>query len=284
MINNRLPEFNQVTAGRTSQLKIPKYALTLKGLELRLGGTTFTKALISEVRMKIGTAVRSAISGAQLDLVNSYRGIASDALHLPLDFSEATFKDIVAEEIGGWDLTKISDDVYLEVDISSSASSPTMYALAWFTSPQGGRTVNGQPSAQPIQKYVRANYQAPATGGARNALPFDPKGALIKRIYMQYAAGSDWTVAANGNFSKLEVKKNGGVVWELECLDARYEQVRYKHVPQSRLYVVDFVIDNNLSGALRTADAAALEFNAFVTAAETQVTAIFDVLDLPYNL
>jgi hypothetical protein len=72
-------------------------------------------------------------------------------------------------------------------------------------------------------------------------------------------------------------------VWEPFDSDARYTQLRYKHFPQSKMYVVDFIIDNNLSGALKSADAKALEWNIFVTAADT-ITAIFDVLDLPYNL
>jgi hypothetical protein len=160
-----------------------------------------------------------------------------------------------------------------------------MYCLGWLTPPQGPKTdAKGNPAVQPVQKFIRANFQAPATGNARNAFPWDPKGSLIKRLFLQYSAGNDWTPTANGNLVKLEVKKNGGVVWELECCDARFDQVRYRHVPQSRLYVVDFIDDNNLSGALRTADATALEFNAFVTTAETQVTMIADVLDLPYNL
>jgi len=285
MFNNRLPEFNQVTAGKTSLLKIPKYALTLKGLKLRLGGTTFLKSHITELRLKIGSTTRSAISGAQLDAINSYKALAQDPLHLYWMLSERDAKDIIAEESGGWDMRKIPDDIYLEADISSSASAPSLYALAWFTPPQGPLTdAKGNQVGQLIQKYVRASFQAPSTGVTRNAFPWDPKGAIIKRLFLQYAAGSDWTLSTNGNFTKLEVKKNGGVVWELECADARYDQVTYKHVPQSRLYVVDFILDNNASGALRTSDASALEFNAFVTAAETSVTMIADVIDAPYNL
>lgn len=278
MINQRLPEFNQVSAGKTSQLKIPKYDLTLKGIELRLGGT-FTKAHITEMRLKLGTSPRSSISGAQLDMMNSYLSKAGDAIHIPWDFSERDAKDIIAEEIGGWDLSKLADDLYLEVDISSAAVAPTMYAMAWFTPPQGDDPKAGQL----VQKYVRVSFNASATGNARNQLPFDPKGAIVKRAFITYT-GTDWTPSADGNTNKLEVKKNGGVIWEPTCTDARYFQQRYRKVPQSKVLVADFMLDNNLSGALRSSDAKALEWNLFQTAADTGVVAIFDVLDKPYNL
>lgn len=278
MINQRLPEFNQVAAGKTSQLKIPKYDLTLKAIELRLGGA-FTKANISEMRLKLGTSPRSSVSGAQLDMMNSYSAKTTDALHLTWDFSERDAKDIIAEEVGGWDLSKLDDDLYLEVDIASAAVAPTMFAMAWFTPPQGTDKTKGQL----VQKYVRVAFNASATGQARNQLPFDPKGAIVKRAFFTYT-GTDWTPSADGNTNKVEVKKNGGVIWEPTCTEARFFQQRYRKVPQSKVLVADFMIDNNLSGALRSADAKALEWNLFQTAADTGVVAIFDCLDKPYNL
>ena len=278
MIEQRLPEFNQVTAGKTSQLPIPKYDLTLKAIELRMGGTTFRYSDISEIRFKLGTSPRWSISGTQLASILGYKTQALDGLHLPIDFSEREGKDIIAEEVGGWDLTKLSDQLFLEVDIASTASAPSMYAQAWFTPPQGADASKGQL----VQKYVRWTQQLNATGNTRNQLNFDPKGAIIKRAFYFYG-GTDWTPSADGNLNKIEVKKNGGTVFDQTCFDARYSQVRYRHNPQSKIFVVDFMIDNNLSGALRTADAKALEQNLFVTAAD-QVTAIYDVLDKPYNL
>jgi len=277
MIEQRLPEFNQVTSAKTSQLKIPKYDLTLKALELRL--TNITKAQINEVRLKLGTSPRSALSGIQLQTYNDYLGLASDPLHLTWNFSERDGKDIISEEIGGWDLTKLDDDLYLEVDLASGLSSPGMYAMAWFTPPQGADASKGQL----VQKFVRVAFNASAIGNTRNQMPFDPKGAIVKRALVTYT-GTDWTPSADGNTNKFEVKKNGGVVWEPVCSDARYFQTRYRKVPQSKALIADFMLDNNLSGALRTADAKSIEWNLFQTAADTGVVTIFDLLDKPYNL
>lgn len=278
MFNQRLPEFNQVSAGKTSMLKVPKYALTLKQLEFVLGGT-FTKAQMTEIRVKIGTKTVIAVSGSQLDTINQYRGLFADAYHLTLDLSERDARDIVAEELGGLDLSKLQDDVYVEVDISGAAVSPTLFCYSWWTAPQG----DSADPKQLMRKLVRLGYNASATG-QKNSVPFDPKTALVTRAYCFFGAGSDWTTSANGNIPKFEVKKNGQVIHEMTDLDNRYAQQRYRRVPQSRLFVVDFIIDNNLSAALVTADAAALEWNVYPTVAEPSLVVVFEVLDKPYNL
>src|SRR5882672_4572704 len=138
MILNRLPEFNQVSAGRTSQLRIPPYALTLKAMELRFGGTSMNAGLITEMRLKLGTSTRWSATGPQLLMMNAYKSIPIDSLHLPVDFSERDARNIFAEEMGGWDLDQLKDPLYFEVDIAAGAVAPTMYAQAWFTPPQSG--------------------------------------------------------------------------------------------------------------------------------------------------
>jgi hypothetical protein len=136
-------------------------------------------------------------------------------------------------------------------------------------------------TAGPATKPIKSDVNA-AIAGNVNSLPFDPKGAIVQRAYFSYL-GTDWTTTADGNVNRIIVKKNGLTVSEMGCYDARFVQQEYRKVPQSRLHVVDFIVDNNLSGALVTEDAKALEWNLFPTAADT-VTAYFEVLDKPYNL
>ena len=65
--------------------------------------------------------------------------------------------------------------------------------------------------------------------------------------------------------------------------DNKFLQQEYRKVPQSGMFVVDLTFDNNLSGALVTADAAALELSPTFLAADSGVVLI-EVLDAPYNL
>ncbi|MFX5634527.1 hypothetical protein ABTE18_22200, partial [Acinetobacter baumannii] len=74
-------------------------------------------------------------------------------------------------------------------------------------------------------------------------LPLNFRGALIKRVWSFYA-GTSWTAGANGNVNRMEVKKNGQVIFDQTCLEARFVQVSFKKTPQANLYVTDFIVDN----------------------------------------
>ena len=62
---------NQVTPGRT-----------LENLRLKLGGTTFTKAMITDIKLKANGKVIVDGTAVELDKLNAYRGEASDASFL----------------------------------------------------------------------------------------------------------------------------------------------------------------------------------------------------------
>ena len=80
------------------------------------------------------------------------------------------------------------------------------------------------------------------------------------------------------------MKKNGlTIVGELADVDARFMQSEYRKVPQSKMHVVDFCFDNNISGAVKTADAQSLEILATFAAADSGAMMV-EVLDAPYNL
>lgn len=275
----RLPDFTNVVAGGTATLKIPHYKLTLMGVNLVLGGTSFLKTHIDLITLKIGTRVVWTCTGADLDKINKFKGWYDQATHLDVSFAERSFLNIVSREVGGYDMSVIDDDLYLEVKIASGASAPTLYANGLFTPPQ---SKDADPT-QLVQKLVNINVPITySAAGAKFSINFDPKGALVKRAYIIYS-GTNFTSTADGNISKLEVRKNGNNVYELSCRDARWNQQGYKLVPQANMYVGDFTFDQALEGALPTMDAQALEWNVFPLATDT-ARIYFEVLDRPYNL
>jgi Viral coat protein P2 N-terminal domain len=285
MYQNRLPDFNPVAAGQTALLKVPKYAATLQKITLRFGGTTMTKALIEYVRLKLGTKTLVAFEtfgavagGTILDRVNRVMGIFDDANRLTISLIDQ-FQEIgPLKELGGWDLSKFSDDVYLEVKIAPTAVAPTMYANGYFTPPQGATPQD--PTGQLVTKYISMPYSF--SGAGRFSLPFEPKGALIKRLHMQYT-GAAGTATTNANVRQFDIKKNGGIIWELEDQENRFFLLENRRVPQAQQYTLDLTADNNMSGALVTADARALEFNPYLNATDTGLV-IFECIDAPYNL
>mgnify|MGYP000019248288 CR=1 FL=1 len=285
MFNMKLPDFNPVSAGQTATIKIPKWALTLLQITLRFGGTTMTKAEIETITLKIGPrskwtvpTVGAVSAGNILNKLNKQKGIYDDANRLSINLWDPLQEVGALKELGGWDMSKLSDDVYLEVKIKSTAVAPVMYANAWLTGPQGGSEVD--PNGQLVAGLIVQPYAYGA--GGRFGVPFEPKGAMVKSLSMVYA-GADGTATTNGNISKFEIKKNGSTVWELDDQENRFWLQERKRVPQAGVYLLDLCGDNNLSGALVTAGAQSLEFAPTLTALDNGVI-FYDVLDAPYNL
>ncbi|KDP85615.1 hypothetical protein CF70_013025 [Cupriavidus sp. SK-3] len=272
-IIQQLPPFLNVVASGVATLQVPRYANTLNRIVLALGGTALTKAMITDIKVKIGARTVYNVSGARLDLINKYKGIYDDANFLSIDFTERDAPSIDGKEVGGFDMTAWPDNLNLEITLAG-ATAPTLTGYMVLTPPQG------KGAGELIHKLLY--FPASTSVGGKFPINFAAKGALIKRVHMFYA-GTDWTATTDGNVNRVEVKKNGLVVWDATSRVQRFIEQEQRKVPQPKHYCVDFVYDNNASGALTTADAAALEFNAFLTAADG-LDVYVEVIDLPFNL
>lgn len=268
MILQKLPPFVNVVATGVATLRIPKYAMTLTRLVLRLGGTAFTKAMITDIKLKLGVRTVYNITGSKLDAINKYKGLFDHANFLTLDFGERDAPTLQGKEIGGYDLS-VLDDLTVEITIAG-ATAPTLEATGFFTPPQGNDL---------IHKILY--FPASTAVAGKFPINFNAMGALIKRVHFFYS-GTDWAAGADGNLNRLEVKKNGLQVWDMSCLDARFVEQEYRKVPQTKQYVYDPILDNNANGYLVTADAKSLEFNTYLTAADS-VNVYVEMLDKPYN-
>jgi hypothetical protein len=277
-IKLKLPNVQQAPAGAgTIIIKVPHYQLTLTRIMLALSGTSFLKTHITDIRVKLGTRVVWSVTtvngrsgGTIVDLIQQYKGIAAAAGFLTIDFSERDAVDVVGKEIGGYDMSVLTDDITIEI-VVAGATAPVMTATGFFTPPQGNKLV---------QKLVYVPASTTSAGKFPVALPI--KGSLLKRVYVFYN-GTDWGATTNGNVYQVEVKKNGGTIFELSDLEARWEQAEYRKVPQSKMFVADFIDDNLQSGMVVTADAVSLEFNPWLTAADT-LGVFLEIIDSPYNV
>ena len=269
MIQQQLPPFLNVVASGIATMQIPRYALTLNRIVLRLGGTTFTKAMVTDIKIKMGVRTVYQISGTNLDKMNKYKGIYDQANFLTLDFTERDAPTLPGQQLGGYDMTQYSDQITLEVTIAG-ATAPTLSASAWMSPPQGNAL---------IEKLLY--IPASASAGGKFPIQINARGALIKRVWA-FFAGSNGNTTTDGNVNRFEVKKNGIVIFDSTDVEARFTQQEYRKVPQTGLYCVDFLVDNNASSMLKTSDATALEFNPYLTAADT-LNVYVELIDHAYN-
>lgn len=166
-IREPMKAFSNVPAGVPTTVttvfsKIPRYPRTVLGLQLQLGGTTFTKALISRVEILLGeTSIWGPVSGSEIDAINTFQdGLANQSdFFLPIDFTFKGVKEIGGEQIGGLDLSMLGDgELRVEVDLAVGVSAPTLRGDVIWGPTQGGSKLAGL-----MKKLIRRTYpQAPA--------------------------------------------------------------------------------------------------------------------------
>lgn len=283
MFNKPLLQVVGVAPGATATLRIAAEASTLVGVKLFLAGTTFDNTKIDRVRLKIGPRVIWDLTGPQLLAINAYKNGAANTAYMWIDFCERDQAGFPIKEVGGIDLMAVLPigEVYLEIFVNAGAVAPTITAQGYFEQSQGNAAV---------VKFVPFSFSQAQSGKA--TLPLTFRGALVKRIWVFYT-GTNWGAAANGNMSRLELKKNGLVFYDQYDRDARFDQANFKKVPQAQMFCVDFMVDNNHDAAVatmrRTQGGAmvydAFEINAYLTdAGGTQATIVLEVLDAVTNL
>ena len=283
MYNKPLLQVVGVAPSATASLRIAAEASTLVGIKLTLTGTTFDNTHISRVRMKIGPKVIWDLTGPELLAINAYKNGAANSRYLWIDMCERDQAPFPVKEVGGIDLMAVLPvgEVYLEIFIDSGAVAPQITAQGYFEQSQGNAA---------ILKFVPFSFTQAAAG--KFTLPLTLRGAMIKRIWLFYT-GTNWTSTTNGNLSRMECKKNGVVWYDQFDLDARQDAAQFKKVPQSNLFVVDAIVDNNHNANVATMRQTAqgalvydsFEFNAYLTdAGGASVICVAEVLDAVTNL
>lgn len=253
---------NQVTPGRTVEV-----------LRYRLGGTTFTKAMIPSLKLKANGKVIIEGSGAQLDAINAYRGEATNAAFLDVQFADYAMLSELDRMVGAFDTSLGIGNITAEVQIAG-ATAPTLLPILVESAQQKDRTGNAAPFAPLISKILSYPFNV-ATGGKLPVnLPFGPQsGSVIKRMHFFHS----------GTMTGIEVKEDGLVVHESVAAENQFDQQKAGRVPQTNCYTVDFVLDGNIRKALDTRTARSLEVLPSFSAAGSG-TVLVEYLDPLGNL
>ncbi|WP_375592325.1 major capsid protein P2 [Chitiniphilus eburneus] len=259
-----LPFFN-VLPGSTATLTIPP-GMNIERFMLQMGGTTFNKTHVSDVRIKANGKVIHTSSGAEIEVRNAYRGYATDPKVLTIDFSELRARDQIGQSIGNVN-TLVLSQFTVEVDIAPTAVAPTLQLWSIVTTPAPGR------QNDVIAKTLTYPFNIAAAGKWPLALPYGANGgSLIKRVFIK-----------SNNCTGLEIKKNGLVVHESVREVHEFWQRENGKSPQAGYYIYDALVENNHTDLFNTTDALSLEFNATFSGPET-VKVIVEYVDRLGNL
>ena len=239
--------FQNVAASSVASLSL-ELGHTYHKILLKLGGTTFTKALITRIAGKLNGKIFYDVTGTQLDDINTYRNLNVDADYLMIDFTEPRAKSLYGQYIGALGTASGVSSLTLEITIGA-ATAPTLESYSLCSPGQELKLITG---------FIPYPLNFGAAGKFGIELPHGPQNAfLLKRVHFFGSILTD-----------MEVKRNGVVIWE-NMLPAVFEFFAegYEKTKQTDHYVVDFVMNNDMSQVVNTAKAQTLQFYPTVSGA-----------------
>jgi len=241
---------------------------TIERIIFKLGGTAFTKAMMTLIKVKANGKTFFEGSGSQIDKLMAYRGIAASAAYLVLDFTEIMGRDKFDQMVGAFDTSKGIANITIEVTIAG-ATAPTLEAYVVESGAQQGQY-------SPIMaKVLRYPFSTSVGGKLPIVLPFGPQnGAIIKRVHFD---------TAGGLMTGLEVKQDGLTIHESIAALNSFMQGEMGRVPQTDWYTADFILDGSQANALDTRDAKSMEWLPTFSGAESGYVLV-EYYDLLGNL
>lgn len=260
LIRYGLPFSNVVATGTATNNITP--GRTLENFQLRLAGTSLTKAMISLFRMKANGKTIMEGTGTEIDKINAYRGAGTtNAAFLDLFFADYSLNNELDRQVSAFDTTIGIANITTEVTIAG-ATAPVITPILVESGAQKDRvSKEALPFAGLLAKTLRYPYNTATGGKLPVTLPFGPQnGAIIKRVH----------VMSNGGFvTGATVKQDSLVVHESVKLENEFLQTRHGRVPQANMYTIDFVLDGDIKKALDTRDARSLEWLFDFSAADS---------------
>lgn len=272
LIRDGLPFANVVATGVATANVTP--GRTLEKITLKLGGTTFTKAMITQLKVKANGKVIIDTTGTILDKLNAYRtGIAQDANYLDIFFADFSLNNELDRMVSAFDTSAGILNITLEVTITG-ATAPTLAMKLIESGQQKDKTGAAAPFAGLLRKYLSYPFNLASGGRLPFQLPFDSiNGSIITRVH----------VAHGGNMTGATVKQDGLVVMENIKAENEYQQKQAGKTPQANIYTLDFVMDGAIGKAFDTRDCRSLEWLFDFSAADNG-TVIVEYLDTLGNL
>jgi Viral coat protein P2 N-terminal domain len=236
-----LEPFQNVSATGQAQLTTQRiWPNTLEYIALVLGGTTFTKAMITAIQVRFGQKTVWTTTGTDLQTINSYEGRVATATLLMLPFANPNARTPKQQYIGAVDFGAIGvRDLSLLITITG-ATAPTLVAYAEVAPPK-----QLDPASNLLFRAILQTPIAPAAAG--NFVPFlinfgQAGGALLRRLHF----------AQQTILTALEIKRDGLDIFEQipVAVANAIELELFPHTPQSSNFIYDATEDDIEAKAL----------------------------------
>ena len=236
-----LDPFQNVSASGIAICDLNKLLGTvLEKVTLVLGGTTFTKSMITLIQLKANAKVIWESTGANVDASNLYNGATASATVLKIDWMDRKAVTVNARQAGTIDLSAGSGITNLRLEVTiSGATAPTLVGMADVSPPTNDPNEAG--IRWLMARRHRATYVVTAAGQFALPVPhIDPAGggSSYRRIYL-YSA----------NLTAIKTVRDGITEHDLQsvALIQAVQSDNFK-TPQASLTVFDPVQTGTLLG------------------------------------
>ncbi len=236
-----LNPFNNVVASGIANCDLnPLLGTTLECINLSLGGTTFTKAMITLIQLKANGKVIFETTGTNLDLSENFKGYATaDATKLSINFMEPKAKTVNAFQSGAIDLSPESGITNLRLEVTiAGATAPTLSGIAEVS------PAIAIPSEAAIRFLLKRRHRNTQTIGAAGTFSLqvphlEPSGggSVFLRI-MIFSAQMNAFKAMREGITEFEVTK----------VENEWIQKKAGRVPQTNTVVFDPILDGIQAG------------------------------------
>jgi hypothetical protein len=263
----KLPPFENVGANQVAVMPRIPMGETYHGIILKLGGTTFTKSLIAQIKIRLGGKVIWDLTGSQLDVIDLFMGQTANAAYLLIPFSDFNARTTYGESIGAIDTSLPYSGFAMEVSIGA-ATAPTLEAWSLTTKEKVVQEAWQRPL---FRCMVPATHSIGAAGGFNLPIPLgSDSGAFIKRIHNFHANITEFSVKMNG--SDIQDQGENGVI--------QFFQNNLTRVTQAGHLAFDPTVLDNQANAIPTVRSIEnglkrrnnFEFKATLSGADTIVT------------
>lgn len=233
----KLSEFPSVAANATSTLVTDELLdMSCHGLIFVLGGTTFTKAHMNNIRLRLdGKPILDDVSGTQLQTLNSYEGLPNVTNYLVHWFGDPTAQTIKGQHLGDLDFSIYRRPLEIKVQIGA-ATAPTLevWAITGVPKLQMGLEYTELEAAQ-MRSLIKTEIQMAAAVTRKSygvSIGAEP-GARIRKIGF-----------FNTALTHVELKKQRLTKWDNVgiALNSAYQE-QFSRSPQAGLYMLDRIAD-----------------------------------------
>lgn len=201
MIIHQAPPFQNVGANLTAIMPVVHSGQTVMGIILKMGGTTFDKSHIDNIRISFdGKDFVNNITGAQMRTICDYENYGGAAAFLYVPFGDLRAMTQRGQMMGAVD-TSVSGvkPMSMAIDIGG-ATAPTLEAWLVLAPPKA----SDDPNKHTIRAFLQTENAPTGSGTFPYTMPLgSTDGGLIHRMYHFHS-----------NITKITVKKDGLLLLE----------------------------------------------------------------------